>query len=766
MNPFLHMPMAWAALGLTSIPIIIHLINRRRLRQMDWAAMEFLLLALRKNRRRIRLEQLILLLCRVALMALLALFLARPLLSDKRFSWLGDALRSEEKIFVIDDSLSMDQRQADRSLLSRATAAVVESMARLVETGTRDRLTVVRTSRPDKPLVRAGIIDKGRVAGLSSALKQLGATSTRMDLGRSLEGIAEYAAAKGAESPMRSRAVSIITDLRAADWTDGGSGPNPAILAAMERLLQSEEVDTRFVILDVGTESTANVAITGLDLEGGRPTVDLASEIRVKVKNFGPRPVRDVQVRLSYAPVTQGLKDPSMTLAPTISEIGPGETAVASVRCTFRTPGQYWATAEISGSGDPLGRDNSSSIVLSVVEFTKVLVVSGEPSSERFEGETDYLVAALNPSGEVPSGFTAEVVIEDNLPRGELADFGAIFLANVYELPGEFLNRVGRYVRDGGPLIIFLGDQIDPGVYARDLGTAAGPVGEQFPGRGLLPAKIGKMVNHDEAPVGLAPAYESAYFQFLKDGGEPLVELISFQRYFKLEPSETTHVLATYDDGEESPAFVEMSVEAGRVLLLASSADDEWNDWPRTQTYLMVLHQMLERIGRTRGRVPVYSAGAVVEVPVDITVYRNDDIRYRGPDPTIPEKPLIASGSADDPADIRLRIDDTYQAGLSFLTLEKRSGEQETRAFAVRSAPEESDLRRVSEDELHALYPEIPLTVVRDSARFSESGRGRFEISDILLALFVILLFVEGTLACWFARHKKRLSVAAAELAR
>ena len=45
-----------------AIPVIIHLINRRRFLRMDWAAMEFLLDALKRNRRRLRLEQLLLLL--------------------------------------------------------------------------------------------------------------------------------------------------------------------------------------------------------------------------------------------------------------------------------------------------------------------------------------------------------------------------------------------------------------------------------------------------------------------------------------------------------------------------------------------------------------------------------------------------------------------------------------------------------------------------------------------------------------------------------
>src|SRR3979411_94396 len=67
---------------LTSIPIIIHILNRRRFKVVSWAAMEYLLQAMRKNRRRLKFEQWLLLATRCALLVLLGAALARPLSSD------------------------------------------------------------------------------------------------------------------------------------------------------------------------------------------------------------------------------------------------------------------------------------------------------------------------------------------------------------------------------------------------------------------------------------------------------------------------------------------------------------------------------------------------------------------------------------------------------------------------------------------------------------------------------------------------------------
>ncbi len=74
---FLNPLLLWGS-ALAAIPLIIHILNRRRFRRVRWAAMEFLLRAFKKNRRRARFEQLLLLLLRMLLVALAAFLLSRP----------------------------------------------------------------------------------------------------------------------------------------------------------------------------------------------------------------------------------------------------------------------------------------------------------------------------------------------------------------------------------------------------------------------------------------------------------------------------------------------------------------------------------------------------------------------------------------------------------------------------------------------------------------------------------------------------------------
>src|SRR5215471_7471347 len=89
-----------AGIALISAPIIIHLINRMRFRRLRWAAMEFLLKSQKRNRRRLIIEQLILLALRCLLVVLAGLLVARYITAAAESA-------VTEHLVVLDDTLSL-----------------------------------------------------------------------------------------------------------------------------------------------------------------------------------------------------------------------------------------------------------------------------------------------------------------------------------------------------------------------------------------------------------------------------------------------------------------------------------------------------------------------------------------------------------------------------------------------------------------------------------------------------------------------------------
>src|SRR6478672_7714157 len=124
-----------AGVLLVGVPILIHILNRRRYRVVQWAAMEYLLAAMRKNRRRLRFEQWLLLAARCLVMLLIGVALARPMgCSNNTVASLAGE-RTGLHVFVIDNSASMAY-EADRP-----EAKTHLDQAKLVAKGLIDRLS-------------------------------------------------------------------------------------------------------------------------------------------------------------------------------------------------------------------------------------------------------------------------------------------------------------------------------------------------------------------------------------------------------------------------------------------------------------------------------------------------------------------------------------------------------------------------------------------------------------------------------------------------
>src|SRR5512143_2296500 len=111
---------AFAVAGLVAAtgPIVIHLLNRRRFRQIRWAAMDFLREALQRHRRILRLRDILLLVLRTACVLLFALAMARPYFSSSSTASSPD--EPVHAVLVIDNSLSMGYAMAEGTILDEA----------------------------------------------------------------------------------------------------------------------------------------------------------------------------------------------------------------------------------------------------------------------------------------------------------------------------------------------------------------------------------------------------------------------------------------------------------------------------------------------------------------------------------------------------------------------------------------------------------------------------------------------------------------------
>ncbi len=108
---FLH-PALLLGLPAVLIPLIIHLINRRRFQKKSWGAMLFLQEALRKNRGRRQVKHWIILAARMLAVVLLVLAMSRPLVGGWVGQWLG--VTDVDLVILTDRSPSMGMQTSGR----------------------------------------------------------------------------------------------------------------------------------------------------------------------------------------------------------------------------------------------------------------------------------------------------------------------------------------------------------------------------------------------------------------------------------------------------------------------------------------------------------------------------------------------------------------------------------------------------------------------------------------------------------------------------
>ena len=136
-----------SGLGLISIPIVIHLLNRRRFKIVRWAAMDYLLAAQKKNRKRVRMEHFLVLLLRCLMIALLVRAVSRPMTTSGSLLFLPGASDPVERVIIIDDSASMAYQTGRTSSWDRARRKVKALVQDLRQTRTTDYISMFRSSR-------------------------------------------------------------------------------------------------------------------------------------------------------------------------------------------------------------------------------------------------------------------------------------------------------------------------------------------------------------------------------------------------------------------------------------------------------------------------------------------------------------------------------------------------------------------------------------------------------------------------------------------
>lgn len=812
LSSWLMSPMLmWMGLAAVSIPIIIHLLNRRRFKIVDWAAMSFLLDADKKNRRRVRIENLILLLLRCFAMFLLGMMLARPFLDPQMLQGMLTSPKYE-RIVVLDDSLSMQLQTGNEDSLGQAVGQIEQLLQKFVGGHSEDSLTVFLASRPSEPLFTNEPITGETLEALGGRINEVKASDTMANFDQVLQAVDRYV---HTEKQNVNRSVFVFSDFREHDWRSPGNEENPN---APNQLIRSiSEITTDTLLVDVGTTHESNVSITAI-----RPSETLisgvANQFEVEVANQSNQELSDIRVRLRVGD--------TLPLERTLETLGAGAREVIAFDYVFtpdasedysdldtatqleKNTTSYRVQAEVVGDvggRDHLLADSRGFYAARVIRGIPVLLVDGDSSSDAERSESFFLGRALSPPGETMSGVLVDQKTDIEFESIPISDYRVIVLCNVRELSTTRVALLKEWVKNGGGLVIMPGDQTIAEIYNSTLYEK---------GHGLSPVKLDSIRGDvdeqtwahfqvDETPHPIFRIFEGQENPFLNavkifswwgvelqpdhetvadaedsetganeegvdgnsetgsgDGGsDDATDQESDDEEENIDPAFLTNpiILATLNDPEQTPAVVEKRIGNGRVISFVIPGDRQWTDWPDNPSYVIASQELIHYVAGNLVEDTSRQVGSEIFFPIDLAQYQRSAamIDPGGERFNLDAAPISENEEDGNEGLWQVSIEDTGRQGFYELELMRTDGNAQNILFSANVDDREGNLTRFSLDEAGRGFFGPDAEFVTGDGVLKKTGDGtQSELWFILLFLLGGVLMLEQFLGWLFGRRR------------
>lgn len=578
-----------------AIPPVLHLMLRRKAVQVRFPALEFILRSNRKTARRFRFKQLMLMLVRSLLLALLAFALARPFLHHDTDPAAVAADAGGTTVVVLDAGYPMGFALDDETLLDRARF-LAES---LLDDGNGMGALVVAGDRVTTPFAEP----TGDLAAVRRALEEVAVGHRADRLGDAVARAYEMLD----DAPPGGRRVVVLTT--AAGAASDLPRPPPTTGDAAIDLVPIDVSEGR---------PTPNRAVLGVTLQ---PAPEMGTghwRVEARIGNFGPDAIArlPVHVEVDGVPTVRGFLD-----------LGPGEEGVKTF---YVNVDQAAATpAAVVIEPDALPADDRRPFWLQPAPQMRVLAVNGDPRPTPYRDELFYLERALSPLTAAGARVRLDITDVPTLQRRDLDDFDVVVLANVGELAADRARALEAFVRGGGGLLVSMGDQVKPTI-ANDLLGA------------LLPRTLRDVRQAGDAAASAEAGDRRAARPNAFERGHAILRTIpnpaatslgsaQIRRYMLLDPAADAsgEVVVGLDDG--APLLLTRTVGQGRVALLTTTLDRDWGDLPIRADFLPLLQQTLRFLTRV---AELDSAPVVVGRPAPVPVEdpRVQRVRVRAPD--------------------------------------------------------------------------------------------------------------------------------------
>jgi hypothetical protein len=739
MPAFVHSPLLWGLL-LVGVPVLIHLINMLRHRRVEWGAMEFLLASQKKHRTWIILRQLLLLLMRMLAIAAVVLMVAKPRPQNWFGRWFGST--GTHHIVLLDDSYSMSDRWAGTSAFAEALGVVKHIQTAAVAQNRPQTFTLLRFSRAAQlelgrqPDLWAERVDTKFAGRLDKILDKMQVSETSAGPTGALEAIGELLGERADER----RIVYLVSDFRARQWND------PTDLK--KQLARLGEAEAEVHLINCVDRTRENLAITSFWPAGEVQAAGVQFFMEVAVTNHGLTPAKEVGVVLEE-PEASGRASAAGRSRPaaTIAEIPPGETVRERFPVRLAAAGRHLMIARLKP--DAVAVDNARYAAVDLPADVPVLLVDGSPEAR----DARYVSFALAPGGSVRTGFRPQIETPRYLTLNPLGEFRAVTLLDVDWLDESAIEALEAYVRAGGGVAVFLGQQcgsnsrlINENLYRHGEGFFPLPLMEAEPE--ILP--VSRVERAPDLQVGSHPI-----FRILAGSRNSFISTVIVQRYLAVpegwrpEPDSTTRVIARLRNG--APLAVERRYGEGRVVAVLTTAAPVWNNWARNPSFAPAMLDLQSYLAQRPAADVSRPVGSKLELELSEEDYARQ-VRFSLPGEG-PDSEITTTAALTTKGTLAASLLQTERSGIYQAELRRTDGSGELRSYALNVDAEEGKLQALSGPELATRLEGVEYRYAQaDAFQYSLADATGGDLGDWFLYLLVVLLIGEQILA-WSASY-------------
>jgi hypothetical protein len=508
MDLFLNPAYMIAGAALISVPIIIHLINRMRFKRVRWAAMEFLLKSQKRNRRRLIIEQLILLALRCTLVALAGFLVARYIGNIG-----GVGPKDVDHFVVLDDTLSMKDRWReegeDRTAFDVGKKKVLEIAKEALKASSPQHLHLVTLSNLDEIKFNSRL-NAQSYKELESKLNDLEPSRLHVNPAAGIKWAREQQT-----DPNHQRMLHFVSDLREPDWT------GPEVDNLNKELDGFTSAGGKVLLFDVAHFYRSERQPIALHHDNIGIS-DLRPETRFTAENM---PVLFTATIKNYTPAKKNVflnvkVDGVLRFEATQPiDINPGENRHTFL-LSFNKRGYNMVSAALADkdqSGIP--DDNTRVCVIKVEPQVPILIIDGGEDQPNGARKDSFYLQKL--FVDAAKGYQIVYKTKEDLETLELTPdrYPCAYLLNVPSLSEKAAKRLENYVEQGGRVAIFVGDRIQPGVYNKLL---------YADGNGILPAPLQSRPSERLDPdKRYERMFEGQYQIYIRDDTHPVFKEVA-----------------------------------------------------------------------------------------------------------------------------------------------------------------------------------------------------------------------------------------------